>query len=213
METEERNSAERRFVTAEMRVVKDDDGAMIIEGYPIVYEVYTDLWGMREIIHKGAATEALKNSDELVLWDHQSSQPMARRSAGTLEATEDDHGVKIRADVSKTKWGRDGYEAIAAGVITRMSFAFSVGQDKWTIEGDDDDRVETREILSFEELFDYSPVSYPAYEETEVTARGKDLAFRLRPDPEVSGDGGRALLEVVERTRESLGHDPWPRLE
>ncbi|HUT87826.1 MAG TPA: HK97 family phage prohead protease, partial [Candidatus Heimdallarchaeota archaeon] len=167
MKIQATDGAERRFraFDGEMRAVESDDGAMIIEGYPIVYETYADLWGFREIIRKGAATEALKRSDELVLWDHESSQPMARRGAGTLEVTENDHGVFIRADVSKTKWGRDGYEAIAAGVINRMSFAFSVEKDKWTIEDDEDEeRVETREVLSFDQLYDYSPVSYPAYE-------------------------------------------------
>ena len=216
MKIQTTDGAERRFraFDGEMRAVESDDGAMIIEGYPIVYETYADLWGFREIIRKGAATEALKRSDELVLWDHESSQPMARRGAGTLEVTENDHGVFIRADVSKTKWGRDGYEAIAAGVINRMSFAFSVEKDKWTIEDDEDEeRVETREVLSFDQLYDYSPVSYPAYEETEVTARCKDLALRHRPEPGAPGDGSRALLEVAELSRESLSHDPWSNLK
>ncbi|HET6456947.1 MAG TPA: HK97 family phage prohead protease, partial [Armatimonadota bacterium] len=106
--------AERRIVPFEGQMrASGDDGSMIIEGYAIVYEKYAPLWGFREIIRPGAATEALKRSDELVLWDHESSQPMARRSAGTLEVSEDEKGVFIKADVSKTRWGRDGYEAIA----------------------------------------------------------------------------------------------------
>jgi len=198
----------------EIRTVDSEDGAMIIEGYPIVYNVYADLWGLREIIRPGAAREALKRSDELVLWDHESSQPMARRSAGTLiEVKEDDHGVFIRADVSKTIWGRNGYEAIASGHIDHMSFAFDVEEDKWKWEEEGDQRIETREILSFANLYDYSPVSYPAYKETVVMARCRDLALRHHPEPRALGDGSRALLEVVQMSKDALSQDPWPYLK
>lgn len=207
--------AERRFIpfAGEMRVVGGDDGAMIIEGYPIIYDVYADIWGFREIIRPGAAAEALKHSDELVLWDHESSQPMARRSAGTLEVKEDEKGVSIRADVSKTIWGRNGFEAIQNEVINRMSFAFDVEEDKWRWDEVEDIRVETREILSFATLYDYSPVSYPAYKETVVMARCKDLALRHHPKPGALGDGSRALLEVVQMSKDALSQDPWPYLK
>ena len=206
--------AERRFMpfAGAMRAVGSDDGAMIIEGYPIIYNVYAPLWGFREIIRPGAATEALKRSDELVLWDHESSQPMARRSAGTLEVNEDEKGVRIRADVSKTRWGRDGYEAIAAEVINRMSFAFDTDKDNWFWEEIESMRIETREILSFGTLYDYSPVSYPAYKETVVMARCKGLALRHRPEPGAPGEDSRALLGVLRLDRERLDIDPWAHL-
>lgn len=198
----------------EMRAVAGDDGAMIIEGYPIIYNVFAPLWGFREIIRPGAATAALERSDELVLWDHESSQPMARRSAGTLlEVREDDHGVFIRADVSKTRWGRDGYEAIATKHIDHMSFAFDVEEDRWLWEGEGENRIETREILSFDTLYDYSPVSYPAYKETVVMARCKDLALRHRPEPGTPGDGNGTLLEVIQMSKDALSQDPWPYLK
>ena len=114
-------NTERRYLPfgQEMRAV-DEDGKMIIEGYPIVYDVYADIWGFREIIRPGAATKALKTANELVLWDHESSKPMARRKNGTLEVKEDDHGVFIRADVSGTRWGRDGYESVKNGITEEM---------------------------------------------------------------------------------------------
>lgn len=166
---------ERRYMpfSQEMRVV-EEEGKMIIEGYPIVYNVYAPIWNFREIIRRGAATEALKTADEIVLWDHESSKPMARRSNGTLKVKEDDHGVFIRADVSKTVWGRDGYEAIKNKVINKMSFAFDVDSDgeKWHTDGIEGVKVSTREIIEFAHLYDYSPVSYPVYKQTTVNARG-----------------------------------------
>jgi len=198
---------ERRFVPiGRMETREEEDGKLIIEGYPIVYNEYAPLWGFREIIMPGAATEALKTADELVLWDHESSQPMARRSNGSLEAKEDEKGVFIRADVSKTFWGRNGYEAIKNGVIDRMSFAFDLNPDgeQWRVDEVEGVKIETRQIIKFAELYDYSPVSYPAYKQTVVTARSKRKALRGLPQPEASGEDSAAALEVQRDARENL---------
>jgi len=196
----------RYFPIQEMRASKTDDGKMIIEGYPIVYEKYANLWGFKEIIRQGASTEALKRSDELVLWNHEVDQPMAARKNGTLEAKEDDKGVFIRADVSKSVWGRDGYEAIENGIIDKMSFAFDVarGGDNWFWEEIDGVEFEIREIIIFQELYDYSPVSYPAYNDTEVIARSKALALRNKPDPGTPGKDNTTVLKVFKDARDNI---------
>jgi len=208
-EREEKSSPEpeRRYISfnQEMRAI-EEESKLIIEGYPIVYDVYAPLWGFREIIRKGAATEALKTADEMVLWDHESAQPMARHSNGTLETKEDEKGVFIRADVSKTVWGRNGHEAIRNGVIDKMSFAFDIERDgeTWSTDEIDGAKIETREILEFSHIYDYSPVSYPAYEDTSVQARGKDLALRNKPEPEASGEASAAVLKVRQDARDNL---------
>jgi len=193
----------RYFPITEIRAL-EEDSKLIIEGYPIVYETYADLWGSKEIIRKGAATNALKRSDELVLWDHESGQPMAAKKNGTLEAKEDEKGVFIRADVSKTIWGRNGYEAIKNGVIDQMSFAFDIERDHWMYEDFDEIEIEVREILEFRTLYDYSPVSYPAYEDTTVQARCKELAFRNKPESGAPDEAGTAVLKVRQDARDNI---------
>ncbi len=133
-------------------------------------------------------------------------QPMAARKNGTLEAKEDDKGVFIRADVSKSVWGRDGYEAIENGIIDKMSFAFDIARDgdNWFWEEIDGIEFEIREIIKFQELYDYSPVSYPAYKDTEVVARSKALAMRNRTEPEASGKDNTAVLNVLKLARENI---------
>lgn len=162
---------ERRFNTCELRA-KDTSGKMIVEGYPIVYEQETDLGYCREKIAKGAATEAIKKSNEFVLFNHNADIPLARRTNGTLEVFEDDQGVFIRADLSKSAAGPGVYSDIKNGLIDKMSFAFITEKDSW----EDDLRV----INKFQELFDYSPVTYPAYKQTEILARGRNEAFKGR---------------------------------
>jgi HK97 family phage prohead protease len=206
-EKEKSFEPERRyFPIQEMRTEEGEGGEMFVEGYPIVYEKYADLWGFKEIIRKGAATEALKRSDELVLWDHESGQPMAAKKNGTLAVKEDEKGVFIRADVSKTIWGRNGFEAIKNGVIDKMSFAFVLkrGGDNWLDEEIEGVMFEIREILKFWEIYDYSPVSYPAYEDTSVVARSMELALRNKPEPGAPGEAGEASLEVLKEARDNL---------
>ena len=196
----------RYFPIGEMRAVKTDDGEMIIEGYPIVYEKYANMWGFKEVIRKGAAAKALGRSDEIVLWDHESGRPMAAKKNGTLEAKEDEKGVFIRADVSKTVWGRDGYEAIEAGVVDKMSFAFDLrrGGDAWITEEIEGVEFEVREILELGILYDYSPVTYPAYEDTTVDSRSRTLALRNRPEPGAPGEANAAVLEVRKDARDNI---------
>lgn len=204
------DEAERRYLPfgREMRAFEDGE-ALVIEGYPIVYDVYAPIGWFREIIKAGAAAKALKKADELVLWDHESGQPMARRSAGTLKVSEDEYGVFIRADVSKTRWGRDGHEAIKNKVITKMSFAFDMngGEEKWLKEEVEGVQIETREILAFGHLYDYSPVSYPAYDTTTVSARMIELAARNRPVPELSDTVDALASEELLTARNRIVRD------
>lgn len=183
---------ERRFLpvdTARLRAEAGDSGKMLIEGHPILYGVLTTLYRddeyeLREIIMPGAAAEALKAGEEVLLWNHDASQPMARRKNGTLEASEDASGVFMRADVARTVWGRNGYEAIKENTVDAMSFGFFLASDgyKWEREKKDGRIIDTRTITRFSRIVDYSPVTYPAYKDTDVQARSKELALKTRPE-------------------------------
>ncbi len=201
---------ERRFMDVKEIRAADTESSMVIEGYPVVYDVEADLGWFKEIIRAGAATEALKRSDEFVLLNHDSNYPLARRSNGTLEVEEDEHGIKIKADVSGSARGRETHEMVKNELINKMSFAFTVEEDEWSKAADDEQEV--REIISFKELYDYSPVTYPAYSQTEVQARSAEEVMKSRevsaeaeqsgaPDDGVDFD---ALLEPYYREIELI---------
>ncbi len=171
---------ERRYTEVkELRLL--DDGN-VIEGYPIVYDQIADIGWFREKIARGAATNALKSSDEFVLFNHDPNFPLARRSNGTLEVTEDDHGVKIKADLSKSARGREVHEMVKAGLIDKMSFAFSTEKESWEYSKDKN-QSDLRTVEEFRELYDYSPVTYPAYKQTELQARSAQDVFDSREAP------------------------------
>ena len=61
-------------------------------------------------------------------------------------------------------------ESISRGDISQSSFGFIVGEDEWekTEEGN------LRTITKVERLYDVSPVTYPAYPETNAAVRSMD---------------------------------------
>ena len=77
------------------------------------------------------------------------------------------------------------YQDIKSGLIDKMSFAFTVDSEAWEEKKYEKD---LRTIIAFNELYDYSPVTYPAYQQTELVARSAEAvakAHRTAPaEPE-----------------------------
>ncbi len=201
---------ERRFLPADgLEIRSGEDGKLIVEGYPIVFNERTILWpGLAEIIKPGAAAEALKEGRTVLFWNHDTNQPMAAMKNGTLEAEEDENGVFMRAEVSGSEWGRRGHEAIKNKLVDQMSFGFTVDRDgqEWTTETDSETGavVDVRTIIKFSSIPDFSPVSEPAYTTTEIQARSRDLALKDKPEPPAGGDGAPAGESPEERNLEQL---------
>lgn len=148
-------------------VPQDERGAYVVEGYATTFDVPYDFGydGVKECISSRALAGA-DMSDVIFQLNHE-GPVMARQRNGTLELLPDEHGLGIRANLSGSQYGRDLYEAIANGLIDRMSWAFLIAEDGW--EWDPDTRIST--ITRISKVFDVSAVSRPADEDTEIHAR------------------------------------------
>lgn len=150
----------------DMRASEDD--GMVVEGYAAVFDTVTDLGWMHEVIDRHAFDNA-DMSDIVMKYNHENSVlPMARTRGGSLQFTIDEHGLKIRAKLPETSVNRDIYTLIKEGVLSKMSFAFTVRSEEYDYDTD------TRKILEFDKIFDVSVVDVPAYETTEIYARNKE---------------------------------------
>lgn len=150
----------------DMRASEDD--GMVVEGYAAVFDTVTDLGWMHEVIDRHAFDNA-DMSDIVMKYNHENSVlPMARTRGGSLQFTIDEHGLKIRAKLPETSVNRDIYTLIEEGVLSKMSFAFTVRSEEYDYDTD------TRKILEFDKIFDVSVVDVPAYETTEIYARNKE---------------------------------------
>ena len=186
---------EQRFYTFEIRSEQNEDEVGIIHGRPIVYDSRTDLGYFDEVIERGALDEAdLKDVRFLV--NHDTSMiPLARsrnnNANSTMQMTVDAQGMAIRVnlDTKNNSDSRSLYSAIERGDITGMSFMFSVDEDRWTeLEGDHP----TRHITKISNVVEVSAVTFPAYEDTSISARNKEAL-----------ENAKATLDSVRRSLDS----------
>ena len=165
---------EREFrKCAEFRAIDDAD-SYVVEGYATTfdqpYTLYSDgYYELREVVDSHAFDKT-DMSDVIMQYDHE-GRVFARNRNKTLDLTTDEHGLKITANLGGTDIGRQLYQEIKGGYTDRMSFAFTVSDDKRERETIDGKIVVTRRILGFRKLYDVSAVSTPANNSTSISAR------------------------------------------
>ena len=165
-------AVERRIVGAVEFRATDDEKKPQLQGYAAVFNKRSELiFGeFVEIIEPGAFSEAIPKSDIRALQNHDPNFVLGRTKSGTLEVSEDDVGLKTITTLPDTQYARDLLTVVRRGDVNQMSFSFTVakGGVQWTVE---DDETIVRHILKVEELFDISPVTFPAYPDTSIAER------------------------------------------
>ena len=160
--------SDREYRNVELRAfeLKDDD--YIVEGYATTFDDPYVLWEdgknvYYEQISRNAFDEA-DMSDVIFLYDHE-GMVFARLSNDTLKIEMDEKGMKVTADLSSTTQSREMFEAIKTGLVTKMSWAFTVREDSF------DEKTLTRTISKVKKVYDVSAVSIPANPDTSISAR------------------------------------------
>ena len=178
----ERKELERRAYSFEIKSEENERGN-VITGRPIVYNSRTDLGYFDEVIEPGALNET-DLTDVRFLVNHDMSKiPLARsrRNNGnsTMQLTVDEQGMSITVllDTENNAEARSLYSAVQRGDITGMSFLFGVAKDEWE---NLDTEHPTRHIRSISTVVEVSAVTFPAYESTEIQARGKEALENAR---------------------------------
>lgn len=145
----------------------DRAGPGTLIGYAAKFDAPSeDLGGFVEYIRAGCFDQAVAEDDIRCLVDHNPTLILGRLSAGTLRLAIDEIGLRFECDLPDTTTGRDIAVSVGRGDVSGCSFGFFVVEDRWT---NSDDAV-TRELLQVR-LCDVGPVTFPAYHDTEVTAR------------------------------------------
>lgn len=158
---------EKRIINVEFRTPENNEDKMIIEGYAITFNSPAT-HGYTEIISE-RALDNCDMSDVPLKYNHEDSHLiMARTRNNSLELKRDEKGLFIRAELLDTQSNIDIYKSIKAGLIDKMSFAFTVRGDEYDYDTD------TRKILDIDKLYDVSVVDIPFYDSTSVFARNVD---------------------------------------
>lgn len=180
------NKIERRvFTIAGLKIERRDGQLAKIIGHAAVFnQLSEDMGGWREQISPGAFAEAIGRDDVRALINHDPNLVLGRNRAGTLTLSEDDQGLLTEITPPDTSYARDLIISMERGDINQMSFGFSVSPNGATW-GETTDGIYVRTITQCN-LYDVSPVTFPAYTHTDVALRSFN-AFResaLKPvDP------------------------------
>lgn len=176
---------EVRYVPiTELRMVADEQtGKRTITGHAAVFgRESVDLWFFKERIEPGAFKATLaRDPDVRALWNHDSNIVLGRTRSGTLRLREDETGLAIEID--PPSWAIGHMETMERGDVNQMSFAFRVppGGDRW--EGTIEDPIRVLTEIDMHDG-DVSPVTYPAYPQTDVSVRSAAMRQALAPPPE-----------------------------
>lgn len=145
----------------------------VIEGHAAVFDSWSETLGgyypFKEKVRKNAFKKSIDTDDIRALFNHDSNHVLGRNKAGTLELVEDDKGLLVRIYPPDTALARDLLVSISRGDISQMSFGFVVEKDEWSTENG----IDTRELTQVK-LYDVSPVTFPAYTQTDVGVRAHE---------------------------------------
>ena len=176
---------ERRYAidgwqTPEFDIRADGEG-MTFDGYAAVFNSDSNPlpgWGT-ERIAPGAFTKTLTEKRNIRMFlNHNSDLLLASTRNGSLRLTEDDHGLKVEADLAPTTTGRDLAILAARGDVDSMSFGFQPA--KYMPRDDGVDGTIHTEVR----LWEVSPItSWPAYDATSAFVRHLAELTETAPEP------------------------------
>ena len=172
-----KNKEKRSFL---FEIKSDEKEERKMTGHAAVFGEVAEIGGwFREQIEPGAFKASIKKDDVRALFNHDENYVLGRNTAGTLKMSEDETGLKVNIDPPDTQFARDLAVSIDRGDISQMSFAFQVLEEEW-IRGEKKE-LDLRKIKKVR-LFDVSPVTFPAYDGTDIAIRSHE-AWKKETEP------------------------------
>ena len=150
---------------------REDSGEMVIEGYFAVFNSNYEMWeGASESIAPGAFTSSL-GGDIRALTNHDTTLVLGRNKVHTLELPEDTRGLWGRIIINPNDSDAvNTYERVKRGDVDQCSIGFMIRSEETDFRDDGSIHWTITDV----ELFEVSVCTFPAYEETGVSARHRD---------------------------------------
>lgn len=205
-----------RSVPFEIRDAGEDGGdGLTLDGYGAVFGTPTriDSWEgtFDEDIARGAFKKSLSERTPVLQFDHGRHPMVGSIPLGSFESlSEDADGLHVVARLHDNWLVQPVRDAIRSKAIPGMSFRFSVVKDEWRtaagepLVGQQIDRALMaadpadptsipKRTLREVKLYEVGPVVFPAYAETSVGVRSRDLLDAFK-DPQVRAEFVAALV-------------------
>lgn len=150
---------------------KDGDTPHISGYFAVFNSNYEIFRGCTESIAPGAFTDEL-HSDVRALVDHDTRIVLGRTTAGTLELREDEKGLWGDIAVNpKDSEAMNCWARVERGDVSQCSFGFNILHEEHEEHEDGTHHFTIKKV----KLFEVSVCTFPAYEETAVSARKADI--------------------------------------
>lgn len=165
----ERENRQLRTAATEFKT-RNDEGDLYIEGYFAVFNSDYDLgMGMSESIAPGAFTDTLAG-DIRALVNHDTTLVLGRTTAHTLEVSQDERGLWGKVKINPNDQdAMNLYARVQRGDVTQCSIGFDILDEETEYRGDN-----VHWTIRNIKLYEVSACTFPAYEETAISARMKD---------------------------------------
>ena len=161
------------YINSPFKVRESEDAQdLILSGYFIKFDEEAEIWdGYFEKIDRGAIDKSINDLDVRALFNHDTSLVLGRTTNKTLNLTVDDTGVKGEILINKDDPMAVGvFARVKRGDISGCSFGFIPTEIDTIIREDS-----TLDIIKGLELLEVSPCTFPAYPQTEISARKKEF--------------------------------------
>lgn len=144
----------------------------IISGYFIVFDTETELYpGVREEVSPDALV-GVDLSDVKALIDHDTAKVLGRTKANTLSLSVDSKGLYGEIIVNESdQEAMNLYSRVQRGDVDQCSFGFEILNEEMIQNSDGTVKF----IIKSINLYEVSVVTFPAYQETAVEARSKQI--------------------------------------
>lgn len=154
---------------------EESEERMTVRGYASTFDQPYTLWEDDEFVVQeqvdSKAFDEADMSDVIFQYNHE-GRVFARVSNGTLRVGPDEQGLAIEGDLGGTDIGRQLFQEIRGGYTTKMSYGYTVKEDRWEDRKLEDGRtLELRTITSIGKVYDVSAVSIPANNATSISVR------------------------------------------
>lgn len=167
----DRRMLQMRCGMSEFQTRTDDTGDLYISGYFAVFHSEYELWsGATESIAETAFDDALSD-DIRCLIDHETRLVLGRTKAKTLTLKTDSRGLWGEVRINRNDQdAMNLYERVKRGDVDQCSFGFEILEEVFEDRGNS-----VHWTITKVKLYEVSVVTFPAYTETEVTARKKQF--------------------------------------
>lgn len=166
---------ERRYWTIEGLEFREDgeDEARTVHGLAVPFNrLSSDLGGFQEKIDPGALDRSLReNPDVVMLWQHDAATPITRATATEYALSLEVKRSGLYFAVDERAFSEAQRDLLRRGVVKEMSFGFVTREDSW-----DEDRKPFLRTVTDMDLHEISPVTWPAYNSTQVAVRSAQRA-------------------------------------